>query len=421
MKKVKGGIKLTNTKTVKPVSAGERIKELDIVRGFALFGVLLVNIAMFNSTLMEEIAGVSPLANPLQLTALSDKISSLFIQIFAEGKFYTIFSFLFGLGFYIFMDRAEAKTNSPRRLFARRSFFLFLFGMLNFTLVWFGDILHAYGIIGFLLILFKNCRVKTIRNWMIALLSISIILYSFFMLSNDLMYEFLDEETISAYNAQTQMQAEESLDVYGNGSFIEVVSYRLQNELSLVAMSLVVLIPKILGMFLIGFYVGKRKIFEDIKGNLGFIKKVWKTAGIVGLLSTLVYVLIQFEAIVVNRLFYSGSITFFSEIATVFLSLFYITSLVLLYHKTNIKSLLMPLSYMGQMALTNYLVQCILCSILFYGYGFGLLNKANLATGILITIIIYIGQIFFSKAWLSKYKYGPFEWVWRYLTYGGSL
>lgn len=413
-----------NGELAKPVSTKERIKELDIVRGFALFGVLLVNMVMFNSTLYAtaygKIASYMPLSNPLELDLLSNRIAAMLIQVFAEGKFYTIFSFLFGLGFYIFIERAEAKTNSPKKLFLRRSIILFLFGVLHLVFVWYGDILHTYGLVAFILILFKNSKVKTVRNWIIILLTFSLLMIAGFVILNDFI-ELSNSGIFQETNLSMQLMAEESIEVYTNGSYGELVAYRVTKELPIILANLIGIAPKILGMFLIGLYVGKRKIHASLQEHKAFIGKSWKITGVVGWLSTIAYVLIQLNIIKLNPVVNNGVIHLFKEMATIFLSLFYMTSLVLLYQKVNFRKYLQPISYMGQMALTNYLIQCILCSLIFYGYGIGLAQRISITSIILLTLFIYFGQMLFSKAWLKKFQYGPFEWLWRYLTYKGSI
>ncbi|WP_425445878.1 DUF418 domain-containing protein [Dethiothermospora halolimnae] len=411
----------TNLQVIKPVSKKERIKELDIIRGFALFGVLLVNMAMFNSTLFIEAIEGSALSSPLELTNFADKFGAFFIKIVGEGKFYTIFSFLFGLGFYIFMGRAEMKGFSSKKLFLRRSFFLLLFGVLHFSLVWYGDILHTYAIIAFLLVCFRNKGLKSIKKWIIILLIVSTLLMSLGMLLNDLSSEALSPKTYKEQMDTMESLAKESINLYQDGSFFEIVRYRVTVEWPRMLMSLIVIIPKILAMFLIGLYVGKRKIFNDITGNMPLIKRTWKIGGIIGGIATVIYTFIELSIISIDPILSSGVVTFFKEIATVFLSLFYITSLILLYRKNIFKKILNPLRYLGQMSLTNYLVQCILCSLIFYGHGLGLINKIGISVGILLTFVIYFSQIIISKLWLGKFRYGPFEWIWRRLTYGRRL
>ncbi len=127
------------------ISQGERIHSIDIIRGIAVLGIFLVN--------WPIIAGV----DSRDITGIYEGIDSyirLFYDMFIQTKFYTIFSFLFGLGFYIFMNRAEAKTDRPKTLFVRRLLILLLFGFLHYVLLWDGDILHTYAITGFFLIFY---------------------------------------------------------------------------------------------------------------------------------------------------------------------------------------------------------------------------------------------------------------------------
>lgn len=138
-----------------PVSEKERITEIDIIRGFALFGVLLVNVTCFNATFLSMMAGNAPLTNPLQLQG-TDRTISLAIKLFAEGKFYTIFSFLFGLGFYMFISRAIEKGLPSKPLFRRRMSALLIFGLLNLILVWWGG--HTSRLLTWRLYSFGICQ-----------------------------------------------------------------------------------------------------------------------------------------------------------------------------------------------------------------------------------------------------------------------
>ncbi|MBM7615764.1 DUF418 domain-containing protein [Alkaliphilus hydrothermalis] len=410
-----------NEALIKPVAAKERVKEMDLIRGFALFGVLLVNLAMINTTLFTQMALKSPLSNPLSLEGGLNRLAGLLIQILAEGKFYTIFSFLFGLGFYVFMERAAIKHPKPTRLFLRRSFFLLIFGILHFSLVWYGDILHVYGIIGFLLLMFRNRKLKTIRNWIFILLILSTFIFTSLTFLNELVMVVMDPQYIEEYQTTIYTQMDESLMVYQSGSYIDVLSYRLKNEAGYTIKNLLFLIPKILGMFLIGLYVGKKGVLENVKEHLSLIKKTCLWAGIGFAISTIIFSIFKYDLVTVSTLLAEPMAILLQEISTVFGSVFYITSLVLLWQKPKFAKYLQPLTSMGQMALTNYLVQCIVASFIFYGYGLGLLNRVGLAVGVLITFVIYGIQLIYSKAWLAKHKYGPFEWVWRKLTYGGTL
>ncbi|MEZ2661639.1 DUF418 domain-containing protein, partial [Aneurinibacillus aneurinilyticus] len=150
---------------ITPISKGERMITLDIIRGFALLGIFLVNMPTFHSP--DFIRQLYDL--PQNLSSV-DKVVNLFFSLFIQTKFYTIFSFLFGLGFYVFMNRVEQKGLKVYRLFSRRLLILFLFGFLHLIFLWYGDVLHAYAIVGFALSLFYKRSNKVILGWAFGLL-----------------------------------------------------------------------------------------------------------------------------------------------------------------------------------------------------------------------------------------------------------
>ncbi len=412
---MKGDLKLETLH--KPVPRKERIKELDIIRGFALIGVLMVNIFTFNTTFFKEIFATTPLLDPLGLNGTLNKAAALFVQIFAEGKFYTIFSFLFGLGFYIFMERAEAKGLSANKLFLRRLLVLYVFGVLHYTFVWWGDILHVYAIVGLFLMFFRKRNLKTIKRWIITLLLISTALSFGAEMLESLAQLYQGAQVHSDQVSFTSDLAEQSVRLYQNASLVESIKYRLITETPYRILGFLFQVPKILGMFLIGLYVGKRKIFTDIEGHLSGIIRTWRVTGLVGAVSALVYGLIVVSIIHVDPLFASAVKTAIKEITTIFISMFYVTSLILLCRKQELSTLLSPLRHVGQMALTNYISQCILCSLIFYGHGLGLVNRASAFACLIMTFIIYLPQIELSRRWLKKHQHGPLEYIWRKLTY----
>ncbi len=173
----------------------------------------------------------------------------------------------------------------------------------------------------------------------------------------------------------------------------------------------------VLAMFLLGLYGGKRKLFENSPENVALWRKVWIWGLIIGVIGNLLYVAIGESA---NRSIPSIELII-SIIGQTFgapaLALFYMTSLALLFQREKWQPRLTPLSYVGRMALTNYLLQTLICTTLFYGYGFGLYDKIGIAGGILLTVVIYILQIILSKWWLTRFRFGPMEWLWRSGTY----
>ena len=416
---------------LQPTGKTNRIAEVDIIRGFALFGVLLVNVVAFNSLLFAQTDPMYYLTLPPGQEALIDQIGSVIIRIFAEAKFYPIFSFLFGLGFYIFMDRAEQKYQQrsyknlgntenqifkPRQLFKRRCFFLLLFGIVNLVFIWYGDILHTYGILGFLLLFFIKKEPKQIKGWIVGLFTISILLYVVLGFFTELAIQMKGSEAIAS-SELLQM----SKEVYTEGSFLSVVSFRLTQEIPMVLGNLLFWAPKILAMFLLGILSGKLKIFHDIAGNWNLIVKTAKITGGISLITTISTLFFGFQVFPLPAVVLTPLEILFGELTSIFLSIFYISAVIILIRLNKFTKLFEYLKYTGQMALTNYLVQCFVCSLVFYGYGLGYLNNMSITGGILFTILLFIIQMIYSKAWLTRHSYGPLEKLWRQLTYGNTL
>jgi len=155
-----------------PVSEAERIHQLDAIRGFALFGIFLVNMPTFSHPMLF----LPALGLPADHT-LFDEWIRILLHMFVQTKFYTIFSFLFGAGFYLFMSRAEKKSLPMKPMYLRRITILFLLGMTHLFFLWYGDILHTYALTGIMLLLFYKRADKTIRKWAWSLLLALQLLY----------------------------------------------------------------------------------------------------------------------------------------------------------------------------------------------------------------------------------------------------
>ncbi|KAF0194148.1 MAG: hypothetical protein FD169_2005 [Bacillota bacterium] len=397
-----------------PVSEKERITEIDIVRGFALFGVLLVNVACFNGTFLSMMTGNAPLTNPLQLHGI-DRTITLAIKLFAEGKFYTIFSFLFGLGFYIFISRAVEKGLPSKPLFRRRMFALLIFGLLNLILVWWGDILHVYSLGGFIFLAFDNKPVKALVRWSIILLIFSAAVSMLFSSSPATIQSRLSANP-SSNNLVSPEWVSQSIEVFQNGGFAEIVRFRVFSEIPFLVAYLLFMLPKTMAMFILGMIAGKLKVFNNISGNLLFINRTWALTGVLGCL-TLAGALLSGYPVMSGSLNNPVLYSLLYELSTVSVSLFYITSLLKLLTIPRVAVTLRPLQAVGRMALTNYLVQCIVCSLVFYGHGLGYLGRMSMGSGVIFTISFYATQVVISNLWFKHYKFGPFERIWRDYTY----
>ena len=390
-----------------PVQAAERISEIDIVRGIALFGILMVNMAFYKYP-------VYVVRTPTEYAAGAEQLGAWLIQLFFTGNFYAIFSFLFGLGFYIFMDRTLKKGFELAPLYRRRLFGLMFFGLVHLLLFWSGDILFTYSLGGFFLLMFRNKSLVSIRRWIIGLFIFSLLLYSLFEFLNRISEVFMPEE----YDAIIGQLIAAGMVAYREYGFLELAAFRIMVEVPYVAISLVAWIPAVLGFFLCGLYVGKLKVFENLPAHRNLLLKARNAGLTVGLVLLLCYVVVEIGLVTLPYLTHHILLSALNYAASIFLFPAYIALILLAVQGGGFCSkFLAPVAYAGRMALTNYLSQTLICVFLFYGFGLGFYARVSVINGILITLAIFLVQVAWSNIWLRHFKYGPMEWVWRILTY----
>ncbi|MGG0186417.1 DUF418 domain-containing protein [Bacillus rhizoplanae] len=375
------------------ISQNERIHSIDIIRGIAIFGIFLVNWPVLAGIESRDLTGV--------YEGL-DRHIRLFYDLFVQTKFYTIFSFLFGLGFYIFMKRAEEKAYRPKLLFIRRLLILLLFGFLHYVLLWDGDILHNYAISGFVLLLFYKRQPKTLLIWSLILLSI----WEFIMLLASSAMLVVPLEKLGDFSAPVVPLLNWSLQVQDRFTafYSEEVGYSLM------------MLPETVGLFLLGLYAGKKEIFRRVKDIDTKLKK-WQIIAFIATLPTWWIMIVYFN---MNDSYMPFKMIGFITLSGKTLFIFYILTLMRLLQHAKWQKIFRPFRYVGRMALTNYISQTIVTLLVF-----GLLFQANIVFplwgGTLFCIGFYIIQIFVSRWWLSRYQYGPLEYIWRLGTYGKNM
>lgn len=393
--------------SVTPVSTTERIEELDLIRGIALLGILVANMPMFAyPSLYVSMIDAGWWQNVWDQGALWG------IYLFVEQKFFTIFSFLFGLGFMIFLQRASHKTDRPVRLYVRRLIFLLILGLIHTYLIWSGDILLPYAMIGFLLIFFYHKSAKATLAWAVGLLVASALFMSIqtFLLNN-----FMAAWAPSISTIESLIQ--DSVHAYSQGTYMEMFIQRLID--SDIGMGYhIFMMPMILAMFLFGAYAGKKELFRNLNQHRTGIKKVWQWSFIIGVAFLIVQVVLRTQVDAENS-GYNMAHVIGVLISGPALCFFYITSLLLLLQRDIWQRMLSPFKAVGRMALTNYLMQSVVCTLIFYNYGFGLYGELGPALGVVLAIIIFSMQIIASNLWLNYFPYGPLEWIWRSFTYKG--
>ncbi|MYB76273.1 MAG: DUF418 domain-containing protein [Chloroflexi bacterium] len=399
-----------------PVPLSERIPSIDILRGFALFGILLVNMHLFGFPAQELLVG-SEESGPLL-----DRIAAWGIQVFAESKFYPIFSFLFGLGFALQIQRAEARGTRFVPFYLRRLFILLLIGVAHAVFIWVGDILVLYALLGAILLLFFRKRSpRTLLVWTGVFLAVSVLLpvgLSGLALLAKLTPAGAAEVSASFAESEAGLRAEaaQATLVYTTGSFAEITLQRL-SDLRLMYSVAIFLAFNAFAMFLLGLYVGRRGIFRNISAHVPLLKKIFWWGFALGASSNLAYAIVNggSEFALPTRMdLLADSVR---TIGAPALALSYIAGLTLLLQHDAWRARLGPLAAVGRMALTNYLLQSLVATTIFYGYGFGLFGQIGPALGVVLTVVIFTAQIPLSMWWMGRFQFGPVEWLWRTLTY----
>lgn len=388
------------TEHLTPISDKDRLHAIDMMRGFAIFGIFLVNIMAFISPWIYLEPG-SWWTSPL------DRATEIVIDLFAQASFYTLFSFLFGFGAVMIQERAIAKGQDFAPLFARRLFILLIIGIIHAFLIWHGDILMAYASIGFLLLLFHKRKPKTLFVWALCLILIPTLLFGGFFTFLSLVVP--DEFSTDPFQNELVQQ---SLEVYSSGSYVEITKQRVA-DWSYVniayGMGLFFQVLTLLPMFLLGMFFAKKKWLHNVNESTTILKRWWLGALIV---------MVAFKGLPYLSQSNFGLQYIQDSLGGPAAAIFYATSIALLSRFQRASKSMRPLAYVGKMSLSNYLLQSIVSTLIFYGYGLGLYGKVSLFQGIFYVMIFYLLQVLLSKWWMTHFRFGPVEWVWRTLTYG---
>jgi uncharacterized protein len=408
---------LSTSEPLRPVASGERIATLDILRGFALFGILLVNMAFFSSPVPVAAGMVE------WWRGTADRIAHAFLVFATHGKFYSLFSFLFGVGFSIQLARAESRGASGARFFAKRLLVLLAIGAVHAFLIWMGDILMLYALLGFLLILFRNRQPKTLLIWAVVLFAIPVLFMGGLTALVAVGRAFEPAEMQKEFAQQAmefERQVQSALQVYTQGTFADMTAQRAREVAFFYSWAPVMFAPNVLALFLLGLYAGRRGILQDIPAHLPFIRRTLRWGLLLGLVGNAVFT----WATLAGNPAVPSAVTAIGMAAFSFgapaLAFLYASALTLAAQQPAWQRRLAPVAAMGRMALTNYLLQSLLCTTIFYAFGLGLYGRVGPAAGIALTAAVYLLQLPLSVWWLKRFQMGPVEWAWRSLTYGQS-
>ncbi len=389
-----------------PVSLSERILFIDVLRGMALFGILAANMRAFFAPL-DIYSNIGMLFH-----GRADVIAQGFVDAFVQGKFITLFSFMFGLGFAMQMTRAEARGVRFMGFYPRRLLALALFGLIHGILIWSGDILLTYAFSGALLLLFRKRQQKTLLWWAGSLLALPILINSAVLgiYLSGVRFAWMMPKPPDLKKIQG------IIDIYAHGSARQIlaenwVEWKHQAPFALFGLYT-------LFLFLLGMWVWRAGIVQRLDEYKPVLKRVCMWCLPIGIVLNL-YVTVVLTLAPPDRitiLGWSGGVLFLPSAHI--LSAGYASGLALIFLNERWRLLLTPFAAVGRMALTDYLMQSVVCTLFFYHYTTGLYGRVGPALGLLATVVLFAVQVAFSNWWLRRYRFGPMEWLWRGMTYG---
>ena len=398
-----------NKSDARPIDPKQRIVLLDALRGFALLGIVIANFPEFSLwSFMSEgerlgIAGYG-----------FDRVVNWLIYFLVDGKFYTIFSILFGIGFSIIIERSQSKGANGMLIFYRRMFLLLFIGLFHMFFIWSGDILLLYAVIGMLLPFFSSCSYRALFRWVLLFLLLPIgveILRDIYgavvpaILYNK-WWSVAAANGINEDNFATWLR--DAHDYRHMFAFLSQGAVERMWEFVVGSRYF-----RVLGLFIIGLYIGRSKMLYHLKDYRDMIRKAFVVSALIGIPVSLLYAWSCISSHPFGEVVHSVLYTF----SVYPLATAYITGLSLLYLKHGNLGMWTWLAYPGRMALTCYISQSLFGILIFYGIGLGLGTSVNLFLVTFIALMVFVVEMLLSRLWFRYFLFGPIEWVWRMLTY----
>lgn len=422
-----------------PVTKADRLQTIDIIRGFALLGILLMNIPGFG---IDNSIYYQLFTHP---NSGADSVAFTTMMVLFEGTMRGLFSMLFGAGMILFTMNKQEKSGGATvaEYYYRRLLWLVLFGVFNaFVLLWFGDILYFYGLCGMLLYVFR----KTKPGWLIVLGMVCIGISAIRVIVN---YNETREKRAAYLEAVQAEKAKKKLSPEQTGAknaWVETEKNRkpdpertkknvrkMQSNYSTI---FTYFIPRnaddetwwlylglwdMLCMMFIGMGLFGLGFFSNQVRGSTYLMGLLVGYGIGIPISWLYFkgvgqsVAMPSWGVYVDA--YRAPHWLLYDVKRVFLSVGHASLLMLVYRSRLLPWLMRALANVGQMAFTNYLMQSIICTLYFYGYGLGNYNQLRFHQLYYVVGSVWLFQLVFSGIWLRYFRFGPFEWLWRSLTY----
>ena len=395
-----------------PVAASDRIASLDVLRGFAVLGILVMNIqafampsaAYFNPTVYGDLSGINFFV-------------WLVSYLFVDQKFLSMFSLLFGAGICLFADRVEARSGRSAGLHYRRMFCLLLFGLVHAYFLWSGDVLVTYALCGSVLFLLRNRSPRTLVVIGLAVFSVASILYT----ATGMTTEFIsdkDAAKIIAFWAPDAAKIDAELLAYRGGWFTQQAQ-RSTDTLAMHTMALPIrLLWQSAGLMLLGMALYRWQILSAARSDVFYRRLALIGFGVsVPVVAAGAWWNFAVGWSWERSMFLGSQFSYWGSLAMAF---GYVGLAMLAVRRRWFSALQMRLAATGRMAFTNYIAQTLICTTIFYGHGFGLFGRVDRWQQAIVVFAVWGIQLWWSPLVLRRFRYGPLEWSWRELTYWRS-
>ena len=392
-----------------PVAQAERIVSIDVLRGFAVLGILVMNIQSFS---MINSAYLNPTSFG-DLSGLNFWVWWL-SHVLVEEKFMAIFSMLFGAGVYLMTSRREAGGQSPTALHYRRMGVLLLIGLLHAYLLWYGDILYHYAVCGLLVYLFRRWRPAPLIITGTLAVTVASMLAILWHWSMQFWPPGQVESLRESWAPSAELVAREiegcRRDWLGQIAHRAPTTFFFQTYLMLI-----MFVWRAGGLMLVGMGLFKLEVFSAKRSSTTYL--LFIVAGLLLGIPIILYGVRRNFALHWNleSCFFLGSQ--FNYWGSLFVSLGWIGLVMLVCKHGVAQAVTRSLAAVGQMALTNYLMQTAICTTIFYGHGLGMFGKVERIGQLGIVVGIWVILLVISPIWLRHFRFGPVEWLWRSLTY----
>ncbi len=417
---------------LEPVAASERIASIDVLRGFALLGILVINIMVFALPMMN-------IFNPLIAGGFKGSDFGFWwvSHVFFLQKFMTIFSMLFGAGIVLMSERAESRGRSPRGSFYRRQLWLLAVGLLHGYLLWTGDILYSYAVCGMVVYPFRRrpARFLVILGLLVIMVGVPMS-YGTGIFFGKLRSEVAEIREVDEGGGEkspeqerrmqmwegmrssfepTPREVRDEVEIYRDG-YAGIVKHRAPLLVMMQTMHLVFFtLWRIAGLMLLGMGLMKLGIFSARRSRRFYLIGMLAGYGI-----GLPVVMTGAQRLITQRFDFVYAFKFgqqYNYIGSLFVSFAHICLVMLVCHCGILRWLRNRLAAVGRMALTNYLVHTALFTTVFFGYGLGLFARFSRVHLTWFVLAMWVVQLLYSPLWLRRFRFGPCEWLWRSLTY----